>query len=185
MGEWVRAASVTLPERQRVGENDVTVHMVRGIVRDIESGVELESFRDVAGEPRCGEIVRAALKIELNAPRRIEVVRPARHDLGSLLDLDRTANELVVLGIVAGFQERLRFLSLRRPVDEARAQEERLALDQTHERAEDLLLRRDPLEQSGLEPPGQAELGLQLIRVGDLTALRLEAERELSLGLDV
>src|SRR6266542_2840120 len=120
--------------------------MVRGLVRYINRGIELEPLRDVAGESRRREIVRAALEIELDAPRRIEVVRPAGHDFGPLLDLDRAGNELVVLGIIAGFQERLGLLSLCRPIDEARAQQERLALDQTHERAEDLLLRREPLE---------------------------------------
>src|SRR3989442_8756055 len=133
-----RPVGLLIPHRQRVREDEVTEHAVRVVVGDVERGVELQPVGDVAREADRREVIRAALEVDLETPRWIEVVRPAGHRFDPAVNLDRAGGEFVVLGEVTTLQERLRPLASRRPIDEAGGEEIRVLVYETDECPEDL-----------------------------------------------
>src|SRR5437764_7243589 len=62
------------PEMKSISENDVAKQIVFRTVADVERGIELEVWCDVAGETDCRRVFGTALPIDLHPPSLIEVV---------------------------------------------------------------------------------------------------------------
>lgn len=56
------------PEMKSVCENYVTKQIVVRTIIDVERGIELEVWCDVASETDCRRVFRAALEIDLHPP---------------------------------------------------------------------------------------------------------------------
>ena len=112
---------------KRVRENYVAKQIVLWTIIDIERGIELEVWCDVAGETDCRRVFRAALEIDLQTPPLIEVVGVAKDCFVFVARMNGSGDELVMLGIVTDFDIRLRiYIQVRRPIHEAYRNKPRL-----------------------------------------------------------
>ena len=107
------------PEMKSVCENYVTKQIVVRTIIDVERGIELEVWCDVASETDCRRVFRAALEIDLHPPSLIEVVGIAEDCFVFVAGMNGADDHFVMLGVVARFDIRLRiYIQVRRPIDE-------------------------------------------------------------------
>ena len=112
-----------------VSENYVAHQIVLWTIADIERGIELEIACHVAGEPDCRRIFRAALEIDLHAPPLIEIVGITEDCFVFVAGMNGPDDHLVMLGVIASFDVRLRIYSqVRRPIYEPNGKKIRLLL---------------------------------------------------------
>src|SRR6266566_3545376 len=110
-----------------VCEDYVTEQIVLRTIVDVESGIELEVWCDVACETDCRRVFRAALEIDLHAPPLIEVVGIAEDCFIFVAGMNGSGDHLVMLGVIASFDKRLRiFIQMWRPIYEPNRNEIRL-----------------------------------------------------------
>src|SRR5436305_10703165 len=110
-----------------VSENYVAEQIVVRTIIDIERGVELEVWCNVAGETDRRRVFRAALPIELQAPPLIEVVGIAEDCFVFVAGVNSSGDDLVMLCVITSFDEGLRiYIQVRRPIDETNGKKKRL-----------------------------------------------------------
>src|SRR6266481_7566159 len=110
-----------------VCENYVAKQIVVWTIIDVERGIELEVWCDVASETDCRRVFRAALPIDLHPPSLIEVVGIAEDCFVFVAGMNAADEHLVMLGAVDSFDIRLRiYIQVRRPIHEANRQKKRL-----------------------------------------------------------
>src|SRR6266480_7400984 len=103
-----------------VCENYVAKQIVFRTIVDIKRGVELEVWCDVACETDCRRVFRAALEIDLHTPSLIEVVGITEDCFVFVAGMNGSGDELVMLGVIASFDIRLRIdVKVRRPIHES------------------------------------------------------------------
>src|SRR5437773_6286525 len=100
---------------KRVSENYVAKQVVLRTVVDVKRGIKLEIGCDIAGEPDCRGVFRAALEIDLHTPSLIEIVGIPEDRFVFVAGMDGADDHFVMLGVVAGFNIRLRiYIQMRR-----------------------------------------------------------------------
>lgn len=148
---------VPAPEMERVSKDDITEDVVRAVVGNVNGGIKLKVARQIASEPESRGIPRAALEIDLNAPGFVEIVGVAEDYFIAVIDVSCADDELVVLGVIAGLNIRLRIdTAVRRPIDEADREEKRFLLNQANFRSENQFVRLKAFENGDFRPFGQA-----------------------------
>src|ERR1700736_3482718 len=101
-----------------VSKHDVAEHLMRTIVRHINRRIKLKIARQVAGEADGRCIARAALEIHLRTPGLVEIVGVSENYLVAKIDMYRADDELLMFGVVTGFNIRLRIdMKFWRPVN--------------------------------------------------------------------
>jgi len=173
------------PERERVARHDVAAQLVPRPVGAIHRRVELPALAGRPCDAEGGGVVLPALEVDLCAPAWVEVPGEAQHRLVVRARAQHARDELGVVHVPACFQEGLRRIALRRPAQEAGAQQERLVAQQSELRRGELLVGREALEGRDLGPIREPQLGLRLPGIADRTILRLRAQRQLPRGLQV
>lgn len=174
-----------MPQRQRVGENNVSGDIPQIVVGEIDRGIELEVVRHVAGKS-CGEkILGPTLKIELGAPSLVEVISNPEDRLHSVINGDCSDDELGMFKIVTGFDEGLGNLAARRPIDKSYREQVWLFLNQAYFSRENCLPGIKPLEDRNLELFGHPQFELELIRIPDLYAGDLGAQGQVGFFLKI
>src|SRR5947207_14118768 len=114
------------PQMKRVGEHNVTHQAARIVVTEIDRWIELEIFCDVAGETDRRRVFGTALPIDLDPPPLVEVVGISKNCFVFVASMNGSGNQLVMLGIVASFDIRLRIdIQMRRPIHEPNRKEKR------------------------------------------------------------
>ena len=91
-----------------VGEDYVASQLVPWSIINVKGRIGLEIAGDVAGEADGDGILGTALPIHLGAPGLIEIVSVTEDRFILVTGVDGAGDELVVLGIVSRFEERLR-----------------------------------------------------------------------------
>jgi len=115
------------PDMKSVRENYITKQIVLWTIIDVESGIELEVWRDVAGETDGRRVFRAALKIDLHAPPLIEVVGITEDCFVFVAGMNGPDEHFVMLGAVTRFDIRLRiYIQVRRPIHKSNRKKKRL-----------------------------------------------------------
>jgi hypothetical protein len=110
-----------------VRENYVAKQIVLGIIADIKRGIELKVGCDVAGETDRRRVFRTAHPIDLHPPPIIEIVGVAEDGFVFVAGMKGPGDLFVMLGVVAGFDKRLRiYIQVRRPIDEPNGKKLRL-----------------------------------------------------------
>ena len=112
---------------KRVCENDVSKQIVIWTIVDVERRIELEIWRDVASKTDGRRVFRAALEIDLHTPPLIEVIGVAKDCFILVTGMNGSGDELMMLGVVASFDKRLRiYIQVRRPIDKPNGKKKRL-----------------------------------------------------------
>src|SRR4029077_8131017 len=105
----------------------VTEQIVLRTIIDIERGIELEVWCDVACETYCRRVFRAALQIDLHTPPLIEVVCVAKDCFVFVARMNGSGDHFVMLRVVASLDKWLRiYVQMRRPIDEPNGKKKRL-----------------------------------------------------------
>src|SRR6266566_3735838 len=97
-----------------VCEDYVTEQIVLRTIVDVERGIELEVWCDVAGETDGRRVFRAALEIDLHAPPLIEVIGIAKNCFVFVARMNGSCDHFVMLGVIASFDIGLRIPTERR-----------------------------------------------------------------------
>jgi hypothetical protein len=110
---------IAAPKMKSVGENNVAEHLVRFVIRDVESGIHLEVRGNVPSYAERGGVLPAALEIHLHSEFLVEIVGITEDRFVLRTGMDGADDHLVVLGVVTGFQVGLGIdMAARGPVDE-------------------------------------------------------------------
>src|SRR6266566_8301164 len=103
-----------------VGEDNISHQSIRMIVSEIERGINLKVRRDVPSESNRRGILPAALEIDLHPPLLIKIVGVTENRLVFVPGMNRTGDELVMLGVIPRFDIRLRIdMTARGPIGES------------------------------------------------------------------
>src|SRR5207249_3609065 len=115
------------PEMKSVSEDYVAKQIVLRTIIDVERGIELEVWCDVASETDCRRVFRAALEIDLHTRPLIEVVGISEDCFVFVARVNGSGDHLVMFGVISGFDIGLRiYIQVRRPIDESHGKKKRL-----------------------------------------------------------
>ena len=127
---FVRSRALVIfvtPQMKRVGEHNITHHAAQIVVTEIDRWIELEIPCDIAGETDRRRVFRTALPIYLHAPSFIEVVGVSENCFVLVSGMNGSDDDLVMLGVVARFDERLGiYIQVRRPIHKSNGKKIRL-----------------------------------------------------------
>src|SRR6266481_3599841 len=113
----------------RVREDYITEQVVVRTIVDIERGIELEVWCDVARETDCRRVFGAALPIHLHPPPLIEVIGIPEDCVAFVAGMNGPDDHLVMLGVVASLDKGLRiYIQVRRPIHKTNGKKKRLFL---------------------------------------------------------
>src|SRR6059058_1675993 len=117
---WSAGLEFLTPQMKGVGEDNISHQSIRVIIREIERGINLKVGRDVPSESNGRGILPAALEIDLHPPLLIKIVGVTENRLVLVPGMNGTEDELVMLGIIACFDIRLRIdMAARGPIGES------------------------------------------------------------------
>ena len=132
------------------------------------------------------EFSAATLEIELHPPGLIEIVGVTENRLVLIAGVNGTGDELVMFGVITGFDVRLWIdIQMRRPVHKSDGQQIRFLRQDPDFCPENPFVRLKPTKYRDLAPGRQPHLGLQLVRIGDALILNLETQREIAFLLQI
>src|SRR5438105_480300 len=149
------------PHMKGVGEDNITHQSIRVIIGEINRRIHLKVWRDVPSESDRRGILRAALKIDLDAPLLIKIVGVTENRFVFVTGVDRADDELVMLGVITGFDIRLRIdIQMRRPIYKSDRQKIRFFGQQSELGAENPIVWLETAKDRNFRPFCQTHLRL-------------------------
>ena len=110
-----------------VCEDYITEQVVVRTIVDIERGIELEVWCDVARETDCRRVFRAALPIHLHPPPLIEVIGVAEDCFVFVAGVNGPNAYFVMFSPIPRFDKGLRiYIQVRRPIHKTNGKKIRL-----------------------------------------------------------
>src|SRR5215471_1600263 len=174
------------PDMKCVSENYVAHEIVTRTIVNVQRGIKLKIWCDVAGKSDRRCIFGAALPIDLQPPSLIEIVRVTEDRFVLGARVNKAGADFVMLSPISSFDERLGiYIEVWRPIYESNRKEIGLFPQQPDLRTEDPFVGLKSTKHRHFAPIGQAQFTLKLIRIRNAFVLDLEAERKITLRFQI